>query len=385
MSVDRGVRCKHLRNARLSLPRLNRPRGRRRRRALALAVLALLVWPLLMGMAPAAGTTGASWPSLSLSRLFSWLPFGGSPHWGHLPRQQTGTAAGRPHTASAASTRAGRGAGHRPGRGAGQLGTYAPLKPRVKKGMSARPPTGFSARTSKRVASKSTATSDFYRNADGSYTRTLAMGPVNYRAAPGDWQPINTSIARGADGRWREKANSLAVSFAPSAAATALVRIGLDSTHGLAYGLAGAAAVAPHVSGSTATYTGVLPATDLVLRPTAIGTKESLVLHSANAPDSWTFPLAPTGLTPAVAKDGSIDLVNASGTTMAVIPPGYAHDSNVNPASGEPATTHAVSYQLTTGPAGPALVVTLDPAWLHDPARVFPVTVDPSTLNSEGL
>jgi hypothetical protein len=235
------------------------------------------------------------------------------------------------------------------------------------------------------MAAKSTANSDFYQNADGSYTRRTAAGTINYRDSAGTWQPIDTSVVKGAGGRWQEKANSLAVDFAPSAADPALVHVSLDGSHGLTYGLAGAAPSAPAVSGSTATYPSVLPATDLVVAPTAIGAEESLILHSASAPNQWTFPLALTGLSPIPAKDGSIDLVTASGRSMAVIPPAYAHDSKVNRVSGEPAQTSAISYQLATAGGSPALVVTLDPAWLHAPSRVFPVTVDPSTLNVQGL
>ncbi|MFE3785251.1 DNRLRE domain-containing protein, partial [Amycolatopsis sp. NPDC059090] len=45
-----------------------------------------------------------------------------------------------------------------------------------------------------------------------------------------------------------------------------------------------------------------------------------------------------------------------------------------------------VAYALTTVAGGPALQVTLDSAWLHDKARVFPVKVDPSVadLNTAG-
>lgn len=356
--------------------------GRRTGRWLTrgVALVVVIVWSLTFAMsaADAADLPLQSFRLPSFAQLTSWLR---APSWGRLPRQAIGTAAGHGHAASAALTRANRGAGHPPGRGRGQLPAYAPLKRLVKQGPSGHGVVGFVAATSRRMASKSTANSDYYQNADGSYTRKLAEGPVNYRDSAGNWQPINTAVVKGAGGRWHEAANSLAIDFAPSAADPALVHVSLDSGHGLTYGLAGAAAVPPAVSGSEATYPNVLPATDLVLRPTAIGTKESLVLRSASAPNSWTFPLALTGLTPVPAKNGSIDLVNASGSTMVVIPPAYAYDSKVNRLSGEPAMTNAVTYRLTQLAGKPVLAVTLDPAWLHDPARVFPVTVDPSTYS----
>jgi RHS repeat-associated protein len=384
MSAERGIWRAYAREASVSSAGLSRPGRRPRQRLPRLATWTLAIWLPLAGLAPAAGATASAWPSISLAGLFSALT-AGPPHWGHVPRQQAGTAAHRPHAASAGSTRAGRGTGRPPGRGAGQLAGYAPLKPRVAAGPSGQAVTGFNARTSRRIASKSTATSDYYQNADGSYTRRLSQSPVNYQTAPGTWQPINTGVVKGPDGRWHEKANSLAVSFAASSADPAVATLGIDPSHSVASGLTGAAAVAPVVSGSTVSYPGVLPETDLVVQPTTIGLKESLVLHSARAPDRWTFPLALTGLAPVQARDGSIDLVDASGQTKAVIPPAYAFDSKVNPVSGEPATTDAVSYQLTTVAGHPVLVATLDPAWLHDPARVFPVTVDPSTYSANAV
>jgi hypothetical protein len=134
----------------------------------------------------------------------------------------------------------------------------------------------------------------------------------------------------------------------------------------------------PICSGRADRIQGILPGTDLALAPTATGVKESIVLHSAAAANSWVFPLKLTGLTAKLASDGSVDLVDASGTTVERIPRGYAFDSKVDPVSGESATTYAVGYALTMVDGAPALRVTLDAGWLADPARVFPVTVDPT-------
>ncbi|MFD5762345.1 hypothetical protein ACFWIZ_46225, partial [Streptomyces sp. NPDC127044] len=83
------------------------------------------------------------------------------------------------------------------------------------------------------------------------------------------------------------------------------------------------------------------------------------------------------GLTPVRTRSGSIDLRDSTGRTVERIPASYAYDSKVNPRSGDPATTHDVSTELVHDKDGYALKVTLDDSWLHDPRRVFPVTVDP--------
>ncbi|MFF4161007.1 LamG-like jellyroll fold domain-containing protein [Streptomyces sp. NPDC001678] len=349
-------------------------------RGLAVVALATLAMALTCGQAAATGATLTPVPLPSLGSLASWLTGHKAPDWGRLPHQATGSAADRGHNASTGSTRAGHGAGQRPAPGKGELPAYEPYARKATKGPSAGG-LGFNARTSKRVASKSTATSDYYQNEDGSYTKSLSPVPVNFRDGGGDWQRIDTTIHKGSDGRLHQEANSFAVDFAPRAADSALARVAPDGKHAVAYGLQGAAAVEPEVSGSTAQYRGVLPETDLELHSVRSGLKESVVLHSAKAGNEWTFPLDTQGLRPVLAKDGSVQLLDGSGKASVVIPPAYAYDAGVDRASGDHATTHAVSYRLVESGGKTTLRMTLDASWLHAKERVFPVVVDPSYHN----
>jgi len=343
------------------------------------ALLSVIAVASLVAVPPA---DAASRPaSISWSRMWSWLT-GSTPSLS-LPGQQTGTARGKTHVASAAATRAGSGTGRLPGKGAGQLAPFALHAPG---GRTSRTGTGFgdgshsyNALTSKPVPSASTATSTLYRNADGTYTRRVHAEPVNYRAPDGTWRPINTALASGPGGSFHEMASAVSVVLAPSAASTDLASLGFGSAaSGLSYGLEGAAAAHVSVSGSTATYGGVLPGTDLRLSPVGSGLKESLILHSARAPASWVFPLRLRGLAPRLAADGSVEFVNAAGGVVARVPRGYMRDSSANRRSGGPAESSGVTYQLLTVAGAPALRMSADRSWLDNPARVFPVTVDPN-------
>ncbi|GAA1722955.1 hypothetical protein GCM10009765_83670 [Fodinicola feengrottensis] len=322
-------------------------------------------------------------PSFSLSAALTWLTGGPVAKWGNLPVQPTGTAAGKSHLVPASATKANRGTGRPPGHGKGELPAYSPLAKKTPVGPSGHGPGRFDAKTSKRVATKSTATSTYFQNADGSYTRRLSEQPTNYKDSSGAWQAIDTGLT-SVDGRWKEKANSLALDFAGSATDPNLVRFGLDNSltagRGISYGLQGATAVAPAIAGSTATYPGVLPDTDLQVHPTNSGVKESVILHSATAANSWVFPLKLRGLTASQQADGSISLTDSTGKPAGRIPAPYAYDSKVDPSSGDPATTRAVTSKLTTAADGQQTIeTTLDATWLKSPQRVFPVTVDPST------
>ena len=332
----------------------------------------------LMLTTQAAEASGATLPPVSIPTVAQVAAWFSSPHWGDVPKEHSGSAAGLSHTASAASTRAKRGAGHAPGKGRGELPLATPYARPFKVGASATR-TGFNSTSSRRIAAKSTATSTYYQNADGTVTSQIAQTPVNYQDGSAGWQPINTTVAKAPDGRWQEKANSLSVNFAPKAAVSGLATFAVDANHSISYGLKGAASATADASGSTVTYSSVLPDTNLTVTPTGIGLKEDIVLTSAKAGNSWTFPLTLKGLTPKLdSATGSVDLLDSTGTVREQIPAAYAYDSKVDPRSGDPATTHAVSYQLVSSGGSTDLVVTLDPSWLHAPAREFPVTVDPT-------
>ena len=173
---------------------------------------------------------------------------------------------------------------------------------------------------------------------------------------------------------------SVATIALPAKSRSISASVRLDAMHSIGYGLQGAAAVTPTVSGSTATYRAIVPGTDLTLAATAMGEKESLVLHSASVATSWVFPLRLNGLTPRIESGGSVSFVDGGGSVRATVPPGSMWDSRVDPKSGRRAMSRAVGYELMTVDGGPALRLSVDSVWLSDPARVFPVTVDP-TLN----
>ncbi|MFF4902081.1 DNRLRE domain-containing protein [Streptomyces sp. NPDC001068] len=360
---------------RLRSPRRARSarRTRRLRRCAALFALVGLALTMTTQQAAAQGMelTAVQLPSLSLKSLASWFE---DPHWGRLPHQQSGTAAGRAHHVPAEATAAHRGKGHEPGKGRGELSAYHAHHARPARGRSGGG--HFDARTSKRSPTKSTRTATVYTNADGSTTREMYLSPVNYQVGKGRWAPIDVDVRAGPDGRWHEKANSLGVDLAAEATDPALASLADGKGHRVAYALKGAAPVKGTAHGSTVTYHDVLAGTDLALSPTATGVKESVVLDSAAAGNSWTFPLSLKGLTPVQHRNGWTDLRDPAGRTVERIPPAYAFDSKVDPRSGDPATTHAVTTELVRTGGGYALRITLDEDWLHSPRRVFPVTVD---------
>jgi len=320
-----------------------------------------------------------------------------------LPGQEHGANAGLSGYVPTSATTANGGSGRTPKKVAGGLDGYRPHDASSGTTTTAGEH-GFDAATSRRQATKSKATMDQYANTDGSVTQVYSAGRDNYRAADGSWQKIDpTLVPDGADS-WTMRANSLQVSLAEPAPASAapatasaapatesadaaaadpLASMTLPSGASVGYDLSGAAAVTPVVSGSTATYSSILPGTDLELQTFTSGVKETLILDSPAAANEWVFPLRLNGLTPRMTDDGSVELLDASGTAKAWFPHGFMADSKFNAQSGEMTRSSAVSMTLTTVDGGPALRIVADRAWLNDPARVYPVRVDPTVTTSD--
>lgn len=297
--------------------------------------------------------------------------FPGDPAAAKGPGQRWGSAEGRSHIASGSgNTEAPRSlrskyplrspASARPAAGRNTAEVVAPPAPKVK---------GFDRGTSREIVSERDARSRMYANEDGTRTSELSTTPINYRDEHGTWQPINTALTRQ-EGGWVNAADSVGLRIAERADAPRLAAVTLPSGESFGYGLSGATAATGTAEGNRVAYEKVLPGTDLWLDSQAGGVKETLVLRSADAPSSFVFPLSLSGLT-ARAGEGTIVLADDEGRTKAVIPAGFMEDA-------KGAVSHAVRYELLQQGGGQALKVTADATWLADPARAFPVRIDPS-------
>jgi hypothetical protein len=97
------------------------------------------------------------------------------------------------------------------------------------------------------------------------------------------------------------------------------------------------------------------------------------------------LPDGPQGLTLTTASDGTVELVDGSGTAVATLPQPFARDSYVDPVTGESHDNWAMRYSVTEADGMPAVKMSLDPSWLAGSSIRFPVTVDPTmTVSTAG-
>ena len=333
---------------------------------------------------------GAPKPQGELPLLSLWRMVTASYAWAadspSSPRQARGGAVEGEHVASPETTRANGGNGNKPGAAPGALAAYDPPAPQGgPEWTTPKEQRGFDAATSVRLGAAANRDSDLFTNADGSMTRRVYNAPRNYRMPDGTWQPIDTTLSRGGDGALHADGGPVRLRLhdsvvtaprsgqlpedevLPFTGLAELATVTLPGGQTIGYGLDDAAAVPARVTGSTAQYRNILPYTEVELTATGGGLKETMVLRSPQAPSSWVFPLRLQGLRVRTEAQRSLSLVDDSGKAVAVIPAGSMVDARG-------VTSDAVKYEVSGG----VLRVTADRGWLGEPARAYPVRVDPT-------
>jgi RHS repeat-associated protein len=241
--------------------------------------------------------------------------------------------------------------------------------------------TGFVATQSKELTALDTATTRTYTNPDGTVTSTSYTVPVNFRGADGTFHHVDPSVVARGDGSFHNAAGADDIRFGGIGDPHVLSES--DGKHSVGFDLpAGAAAGAPSRTDNSIVYLGIKSGIDVHYTVAADGVKELIVLNAPPAGSGdfhMTFPLRLTGLTAVTGSDGGILFQDSSGVTVYEIAPGVMGDSNIDPGSGE-APSLPVSFGLS--PNGSAITVTADGSWLRDPARKYPVTIDPSIINA---
>lgn len=228
------------------------------------------------------------------------------------------------------------------------------------------------------VLAERSARTQTYRNADGSFTQVVHSRPVHYRRG-GRWLPISSEVVptEGGTFAWRNEANSFRTLFKDSLGDGHL-RFVTPGGPSFSLDLTGAseAAAAP-ASGpsSSITYPGAFGGVDLRYDLIPDGVKETLVLRDAASPSQYGFTLQ--------ADDPQVEAVEQRDGSWAFFSPGDNAASLVlhAPVAFDSAGADAGDGAAMTveGRDGDFVVdVSLDPRWLSDPDREFPVFLDPT-------
>ncbi|WP_153001788.1 PA14 domain-containing protein [Curtobacterium oceanosedimentum] len=228
---------------------------------------------------------------------------------------------------------------------------------------------------------------DTYENTDGSKTAVISQAPQNIKDDQGRWVPVNTDVDVTSVGTGVVDDHPLDPVFADDASGSDVLTMRHDG-YTLAYSLDGAAdSPLSHTNkggaGDEVTYRDVFPDTDLHYTVTNGTVKEELVLAKlpTKARDSWTWHVRGKGLTATSEDDGAIVFRSETGKVEFAVPQPQMWDSSGIKGVQEPAQT-AVHTELAADGDGWTITMSPDRAWLSDPAREYPVHVDPTSAVS---
>ncbi len=119
-------------------------------------------------------------------------------------------------------------------------------------------------------------------------------------------------------------------------------------------------------------YENAIASTDIAYEVSGQKLKESLIFESVPAQPRFVFHFTYTGLTPVVQEFGEVHFYAAGEEEpIFVVEAPYMYDAG-------DALTMAVDVAVEPTDTGCLYTLTPDAGWLRDPARVYPVTLDPT-------
>jgi hypothetical protein len=242
------------------------------------------------------------------------------------------------------------------------------------------------------LADKAGETKREYLLSDGNVRVEYYALPVNYRDADGDLKAIDVTLeATTAAGR--NVAANKAAGFELQLPATlsgdwvsvsegptkVSLRPAKRSTKGVASvaGSIKSKASSPRIR----IYENAFDGADLSYESRPDGVKETIVVAAPTSSTVYSFDLALEGLTPRLEKNGAIALVRgkSSAVEMTIPRPVMSDSAALGEECGD-----RVHYDLSGSGPIYRLDIVADAAWLSDPERVYPVTIDPSVITTTG-
>ncbi|MEK6719843.1 MAG: RHS repeat-associated core domain-containing protein [Chloroflexota bacterium] len=261
------------------------------------------------------------------------------------------------------------------------------------------------------IVSLRTEHSTVIQNPDGTFSKAISLGRLNYRDAGGAWQPIDVRLVDDAKGGYdqRSAANDLDVRTSVDLGSERVVELAAGA-YRLRIRVPGLAGGSVEAARDRLAFTGLGKDPGFEILPTPEGFEFRATIGSAESRPEIRVALEPVGLTPTMDGGGTIWLATAKGERVGRISAPVVVD-----AAGEYAPPDAVTAELITAPVDspirpdllalasevalptdPTIVAALseeqnrvrlgevvahyavDPKWLADPARVFPVVIDPT-------
>ncbi|HEX5016213.1 MAG TPA: DUF6531 domain-containing protein [Actinomycetes bacterium] len=219
---------------------------------------------------------------------------------------------------------------------------------------------------------------------DGKYVAEIYSTAIHYQDRLGIWRPIDSNFHATRNG-YENGADLIDLRIASKANSDELVRVDLPNDHTIAWQALGAEdanAERNETDHDVVTYRNAWPNADLRITSKSGLVKEEIVLRAADAPRTFRFLVDPDGLDVEATERG-IEFSDGK-DVVALIPNGLVYEENEEGSAG-PAQSSA-RFAVASRDDGKVIVaVAADPEWLADPARKYPIVIDPTLLESTRL
>ena len=227
--------------------------------------------------------------------------------------------------------------------------------------------------------------SNTYLLSDGQYRCISYESPVNFLAADGSWQPIDTSLLPDASlDVYTTTSTPVEVTIADEAPGQKPITVS-DGDWTVTMNLIGWAEDEKIVVDDAAVYTDVAPATDVAYTVMGDGIKELITLSSPAAPNTFSYRLTHAGLELRQDAEGGWGLYEpAAAGPVFVVGSMSTSDSSLD-AADEPAWCEGASMTVTPGKDVSTITYSVPREWMNDPARVYPIEIDPDLGSGDTL
>lgn len=246
----------------------------------------------------------------------------------------------------------------------------------------------------KEVPELRTESSKVIDNGDGTFTMQMFQEPV-FRKNSGKWREIQPEIKKQKAGKFfaSETTSELStdntlldIQFSPQLNENKYAVLSYKG-HTISYsfieasgekGIQKAKSTDATYDENKIVYKDILPG--LALRNLVFDgiVKEDIILSHDNGTNSYQF-FVETDLKANIEETGAITFRDPVDEIIFTLPKPYMTDSNINPESTEPERSENVHFELKQEENGYAFTVVADQKWLEDPARVYPIYIDPTT------
>jgi len=204
--------------------------------------------------------------------------------------------------------------------------------------------------------------------------------PIHYKDANGKWKPITVGLSQLANGDFMSDLGSFKVHLTAKDKAN---QVRLELANGRTLTMApdettpqgtGDARFNPVAEGRSMRYKDREGRFEYEYQANPDGIKELITLKQRTAKSEWVFPLELSGLVLRDNGAGGFHLVDVeSGEHVGMVPPPLVWDANREIPPDLKWTVSTTSSVVTLG-------LKIDPAWLADKSRKYPVVIDPSVV-----